>query len=97
LAAVPAWPFAVAALPVGFLVADLTGVRPVGGLVLFALATAALFFSRTTLNRRIAWVAVLAGCFAASHALADVLGTWGAVGLVTVVTGAAGYVLLEAS
>ena len=90
----PPWPFALAALPAGFAVAEATGVRPIGGLVMALLAAAALFLSRTTTNRRIAWLAVLAGCFAASHALAGVLSTWGAVGLVTAVTGAAGYWLL---
>ncbi len=42
-----------------------------------------------------AWLVVLLVCFAASHALADVLSTWGAVGLVTAIAGAAGYALLD--
>jgi hypothetical protein len=90
---VPAWPFAVSALPVGFAVAQATGVRPLGGVVLAALAVAAVLGEPR--RRAAAWLAVLLVCFVASHLLADPLGTWGAVALVTAITGAAGLVLLD--
>jgi hypothetical protein len=93
--AVPAWPLAVASLPVAFAVAKGTGVRPLGGLVLVVLAAAAVLVSRAGMTRAATWVAVLLACFVASHLLADPLGTWGAVALVTAVTGVAGVVLLD--
>jgi hypothetical protein len=92
---VPAWPFAVASLPVAFAVAQSTGVRPLGGLVLALLAAGAVVVARAGTGRAATWLAVLLACFVASHLLADALGTWGAVALVTVVTGAAGVVLLD--
>jgi hypothetical protein len=91
----PAWPFAVAALPVAFAVAQGTGVRPLGGIVLVLLAAAALLAPGVERRRGAAWLAVLFVCFVASHLLADPLGTWGAVGLVTAITGVAGLVLLD--
>jgi MFS superfamily sulfate permease-like transporter len=92
---VPAWPFAVASLPVAFAVAQATGVRPLGGIVLVVLAAMAVLAGRRDRVRSAAWVAVLLVCFVASHLLADPLGTWGAVALVTAVTGAAGFLLLD--
>ena len=91
----PAWPFAVASLPVAFAVADASGVRPLGGIVLAALAGAAVLAGRRDRRRSAAWLAVLLACFAASHVLAGVAGTWGAVAAVTAVAGAAGAVLLD--
>src|SRR4051812_1556819 len=91
----PAWPYAVAALPVAFAVAQGTGVRPLGGLVLVGLAAAAVRTSGADRRRAGTWLGVLGVCFVASHLLADPLGTWGAVALVTAVTGTAGVVLLD--
>jgi hypothetical protein len=91
----PAWPFALAALPVAFAVAQATGVRPLGGVVLALLAAAAVLAPGVARGRAALWVAVLLVCFVASHLLADPLGTWGAVAVVTAVTGAAGVVLLD--
>ena len=91
----PGWPFAVAALPVAFVVAQATGVRPLGGVVLVLLAVAAVLAPGVRRGAAALWVAVLLVCFVASHVLADPLGTWGAVALVTGITGAAGLVLLD--
>ncbi len=91
----PAWPFAVASLPVAFAVAQASGVRPLGGLVLVALATAAVLAGRRDRRRSAAWLVLLLACFALSHVLAGVAGTWGAVAVVTVVAGVAGAVLLD--
>ena len=90
-----AWPFALASLPVGFAVADATGVRPLGGLVLAALAAAAVLIARVERWRAVAWLALLLACFVVAHVLADPLGAWGALALVTAVAGAAGLVLLD--
>jgi hypothetical protein len=93
--AVPAWPFSLACLPVGFAVAELTGIRPIGGLAMAVLAVLALRSSAAPPPRAVAWVAIAFACFVASHLLADRLGTWGAVALVAAVTGAAGVLLLD--
>jgi hypothetical protein len=94
----PTWPVAALSLVAGFAVADVTGVRPLGGLVL--LAAAAWCFvrwrSRAGTGRAIALVAFSAAAFAASHALGDVLGAWGAVLSVAALVGAAAWVLADA-
>jgi hypothetical protein len=87
---------AAACLPAGFGIAVATGVRPLGGIVLVALAALAGRNSGRPLRRQARWYAVVLVCFVASHLLADPLGEWGAVALVTAVaTGA--YVSLLAS
>lgn len=85
---------AAACLPAGFAVADVTGVRPLGGLVLLALALVAGVLSGARLPRQAAWYAVVLVCFVLSHVLADGLGTWGAIAVVTAVATAAYAALL---
>jgi hypothetical protein len=82
------------ALPVGFAVAQATGVRPLGGLVLAALAVAAVISASPPARNAAAFFAVVVVLFAVSHVLAGPLGTWGAVALVSVLAGAAGFLLL---
>lgn len=91
----PAWPLALACLPVGFAVAELTGSRPVGGLALVVGGLATVAVSRAPVPRRAAWGAVALVCFVVSHLLADGLGAWGSVAVVAAVTGAAGWALLD--
>jgi len=92
----PAWPAATAALPVGFAVAQLSGVRPVGGAVMVALLGAALWLRRGAGAGAAAGVAgVGAAAFVASHLLHDALTVPGAVGLAGAVTGAAAWALLD--
>ena len=86
---------AVAALPAGFAVADVTGVRPLGGLVLAALAIAAVVQARAGTARSAAWLGLLLVLFVLSHVLADGLGAWGAVAVVTFCAGAVALVLLD--
>ena len=76
---------AAACLPAGFGVAALTGVRPLGGLVLLALALAAA----RHLRRPIPWLIVVLVCFVVSHLLAHAIGAWPAVAVVSVVATAA--------
>ena len=76
---------AAACLPAGFGVAVLTGVRPLGGLVLLALA----LIAARQLERRLPWLLTVLACFIASHLLALAVGAWAAVALVTVVATAA--------
>lgn len=66
-------------LPLAFAVAELTGVRPIGGAVLAALAAATVLTARAGVARSAAWLAVVAVAFALSHVVADALTTWGAV------------------
>jgi hypothetical protein len=86
---------ATAALPLGFATAEATGVRPIGGAVMAALAIAALLTSRSSSRRKAAYSAVLALLFVLSHALAGPIGTWPAIAVVTVAAGAAAFRLLK--
>ena len=74
---------AAACLPAGFGVAVLTGVRPLGGIVLVALAALAGRWSGEGLRRQSLWYLVVLVCFIASHLLAVVTGAWLAVAVVT--------------
>lgn len=80
---------ATASLPAGFGLAQLTGVRPLGGLLLVGLAVLAGHWSGSPFRRQAAWYAVLLGCFIASHLLARAIDAWPAVAVVTVVATAA--------
>ena len=77
----PTWPIAAGSMVLAFAVADVTGVRPLGGLVLVLAGAwcAQRWRPRIGLGATIGLLAFWLGCFVASHALADVLGTWGAV------------------
>jgi hypothetical protein len=92
---VPALLLAVASLPAGFAVAVATGVRPLGGLVLAALAIGAVLQARAGTARSVVWLALLLVLFALSHVLADGLGAWGAVAVVTACAGAGAFVLFD--
>jgi uncharacterized membrane protein len=78
--------YAAACLPAGFGVAVATGVRPLGGLVLLALAVLA---GRQLRSHQALWYVAVLVCFVASHLLGDALSPWGAVAVVTVVATAA--------
>lgn len=94
----PTWPVAAGSLVVGFAVADLTGVRPVGGLVLLAGGVWCFlrWRERTSVGRAIALVAFAAACFVVSHLIADTLGTWGAVFLVAALVGGVSWAFGDA-
>ena len=93
----PTWPIAGASLVLGFAVADLTGVRPLGGLVLLAAAAWLVieWRARAGTGRAIALLGLYAAAFVASHVVADVLGTWGAVFTVAIVVAAAAWLLAD--
>jgi hypothetical protein len=92
------WPVAAGSLVVGFGVAQATGVRPLGGVVLVAgVAWCGLRWRRSAGNARTAaLVAVYIAAFAASHVIADTVGTWGAVFLAAAVVGLATWALADA-
>jgi hypothetical protein len=80
---------AAACLPVGFGVAVATGIRPLGGLVLVALAALAGHWSQAPRPAQIRWYLVVLACFIASHLIALALPAWVAVAIVTVIATAA--------
>ena len=90
-------PVAALSLVAGFAVAQATGVRPLGGLVLLAAVVWCFVRWRRAAGLGIAVLLVLiyAAAFAASHAFADTLGTWGAVLAVAAVVGAAAWLLAD--
>lgn len=85
---------AAATLPAGFLVADLTGYRPLGGLVLVAIAATTVVVAGAPARRAVGWLAVVGAGFAVAHGLAGALGAWGAVGVTAAASAAAAALLL---
>ena len=85
--AVPTWPVAGGSLVVGFLVAELSGVRSLGGMVLLA----ALVWCWLAWARRcsvlvsVGLTAVYVAAFAVSHVVAGAVGAWVSVALVSAV------------
>jgi hypothetical protein len=94
----PTWPVASGSLILGFAVAQATGVRPLGGIVLAgALAWCVLHWrARAGWARAAALAALYLVLFAASHVLAGPLGTWGAVLVVAAVAGGSAWAVADA-
>ena len=95
--AMPTWPVAGTSLVAGFAVADLTGVRPLGGLVLVAAAVwlGVRWRARAGAARAAGLLGLYAAAFAASHVVADVLGAWGAVASAAVLVAGASWLLAD--
>lgn len=92
------WPVASGSLLLGFAVAQLTGIRPLGGIVLVAgCAWCALRWLQAGRGRTAALVVLYAGGFAVSHLIADTLGAWPSVLLVAAVVGVATYALADSA
>ncbi|MFP5362256.1 MAG: hypothetical protein ACLGI5_05970 [Thermoleophilia bacterium] len=93
------WPVASGSLLLGFAVAQLTGIRPLGAIVLIAgCAWCARRWLRVRPGaalRTAFLVAVYLGAFVLSHVVADVLGAWPSVLLAAAVTGIAVYALAD--
>jgi hypothetical protein len=85
----PIWPIAVGALVLGFAVADLSGSRPLGGVVLFlgGLACGLRWRVLLGLRRAVALVVVFLAGFALAHPLGHAIGAWPAVLLVALAVG----------
>jgi hypothetical protein len=94
----PTWPVAAGSLVVGFGVAEVTGVRPLGGVVLLAGAGwCALRWRREAgAGRTAALLLLYALLFAGSHVLAGALGAWPSVVLAAAVMGAGAWSLADA-
>lgn len=96
------WPVASGSLLLGFAVAQATGVRPLGGIVLIAgCAWCALRWlrggGRAAVTRTAVVVVIYVGAFVLSHAVADTLGAWPSVLLAAAVTGVAAYLLADSA
>jgi len=94
---VPTAPIVAAGLIGGFAVADATGVRPLGGLVLAGAGVAAgsVWAKRNGAPTTAALAAVYLGGFVGSHFLAHEIGAWPAVLTVSAVSAGASYVLSD--
>jgi hypothetical protein len=90
-------PVAALSLVVGFAVAQATGVRPLGGIVLaVALGWCGLRWRVLAgATRAAVLVALYLAAFVGSHLLADVLGTWGAVIVVAMTVGLAAWLAAD--
>ncbi len=93
------WPVAASSLLAGFGVAEATGVRALGGIVLVAGAGwCALRWHRSAGNARTAaLLLVYLGAFAGAHVIADPVGAWPAVLIAAAVTGAAVWAVADAA
>jgi NhaP-type Na+/H+ or K+/H+ antiporter len=94
------WPVASGSLLLGFAVAQATGIRPLGGIVLFAgCAWCGLQWlrrgGRDGYTRTALLVAIYLAGFVLSHVIADTLGAWGSVLLVAAGVGLAAYLLAD--
>jgi len=88
--ALPTWPIAAGALLVGFAVAEVTGIRACGGVVLFlgGLACGLRWRVLLGLPRALALVALFLAGFALAHPLGHAIGSWPAVLAVAAAVGA---------
>ena len=93
------WPVASSSLLLGFALAQATGIRPLGGIVLIAgCAWCALRWLRGAgAARTAALVVTYVGAFVLSHVVADALGAWPSVLLAAAVTGLAAYLLADSA
>lgn len=82
-------------LILGFAVAVLSGVRPLGGVVLIAGgALCAWWMSRTSgWLRTVAVLVIVFGLFVVSHPLGHLIGSWPAVFVVAAIGGAVAYLV----
>ena len=93
----PALVLAAVCLPAGFGVAELTGVRAVGGVALVAVALLAVWAARLERREALIWGGVVFVVFVLSHVLGRAIGAWPAVALSALVVTAVLALLLRAS
>jgi hypothetical protein len=93
----PTAPVAFLGLVLGFAVADVTGVRPLGGIVLLGAGLWLAVAWRRRAGDAAMWGlgSLYALLFVASHALGAVLGTWPAVLTVAAVAAVASFVVAD--
>jgi hypothetical protein len=95
----PTWPVAAGSLALGFAVAQATGVRPLGGIVLVAGAgwCALRWREKVGAARAAGLVVLYLAAFAASHVLAHAIGAWPSVAVVAAVVAAGSYAVADAA
>lgn len=93
----PTWPVAAGSLAAGFAVAQSTGVRPLGGVVLVAGCgwCALRWRERVGGGRTAGLVALYLAAFAGSHVLAHAIGAWPSVAVVSAVVAAGTYAVAD--
>lgn len=93
----PTWIVAAGSLIAGFGVAELTGVRAIGGVVLFlgALWCGLRWKAARGLPVALLLVAVFLAAFALSHRLGDEIGSWPSVFVVSAVTALCAWALVD--
>lgn len=91
------WPVAAGSLLSGFAVAQATGVRALGGVVLVAGAgwCAQRWMRAVGSGRAAALVAVYVGAFVGAHVIAGAIGAWPAVIVAAALAGAAAWALAD--
>jgi hypothetical protein len=94
----PTWPVAGGSLALGFAVAQATGVRALGGVVLLAGAgwCAVRWREKAGTGRAAGLVGLYLAAFAGSHVLAHAIGAWPSVAVVTAVVAAGSYAVADA-
>jgi len=93
----PSAPVAACSLVLGFAVAELTGVRAVGGVVLLVGLAACgwLWRERVGAGRAVALAALFLTLFVGTHVLARAIGAWPSVLVAAAVMFAASYVIAD--
>jgi len=94
----PTWPVATGSLVAGFAVAQGTGVRPLGGIVLIVGAgwCARRWLAAVGGGRTALLLGVYLLAFVASHVIADPVGTWPAVAIVAATVGGSTWLVADA-
>ncbi|QEC47310.1 hypothetical protein FSW04_06730 [Baekduia soli] len=92
------WPVAAGSLVAGFAVAQATGVRPLGGIVLVAGAgwCARHWQARVGTGRTVGLLGLYLAVFAGSHGLAHAIGAWPSVAVAAAVMAAGAIALADA-
>lgn len=90
---------AAGSLVAGFAVAQVTGVRPLGGMVLLAGAgwCARRWLPQVGTPRTMALLGIYLAAFVLSHVISGPVGTWPAVAIVSAVAGGAAWLGADAS
>lgn len=93
------WPVASGSLLLGFAVAEATGVRPLGGVVMIVAIgwCASRWLRMAGAARTVALVVVYVASFVVSHVVADALSAWPSVLLAAAVTGLAVWALADSA